>query len=54
MINTKIAYEIVIIILKTMAETPGEFTMRWEGPYTVTEKKGNVNYKEYQMTARNV
>ena len=28
-----------------MAETPGKFNNRWEGPYTVTEKKGNVNYK---------
>jgi hypothetical protein len=35
-----------IIMLKEMAETPGKFNMRWEGPYTVTEKKqGNVNYK---------
>ena len=34
-----------IVMLKEMAETPGKFNMRWEGPYTVTEKKSNVNYK---------
>ncbi len=27
-----------------MAETPGKFNMRWEGPFRVTEKKGNVTY----------
>ena len=38
-----------------MAETPGKFDMRWEGPYTVTEKKkAMLTIKEYQMTARNV
>ncbi len=24
---------------------PGKFNMRWEGPYTVVEKKSNVSYK---------
>jgi hypothetical protein len=24
---------------------PGKINMRWEGPYTVVEKKGNVSYK---------
>ncbi len=43
-----------IIMLKEMAETPGEFNMRWEGPYTVTKKKGNVNYKIVSNDARNV
>jgi hypothetical protein len=33
-----------IIMLKTMADTPGKFNMRWEGPFRVTEKKGNVTY----------
>jgi len=42
----RVLYEIGdIVMLKEMAETPGKFNMRWEGPYTVTEKKGNVNYK---------
>ena len=46
MIEMRKVYEIGdIIMLKEMAETPGKFNMRWEGPYTVTEKKGNVNYK---------
>ena len=27
-----------------MAETPGKFNMRWEGPFRVTEKKSNVTY----------
>jgi hypothetical protein len=31
-----------IIMLKMMAETPGKFNMRWEGPFRVTEKKSNV------------
>jgi hypothetical protein len=35
------------ILLKEMANTPGKFNMRWEGPYTVKERKGNVNYKIY-------
>jgi hypothetical protein len=30
-----------------MANTSGKFNMRWEGPYTVKERKGNVNYKIY-------
>jgi hypothetical protein len=35
----KILYEVAeIIILKTMAEMPGKFNMRREGPFTVTEK----------------
>ena len=33
------------IMLKTLADIPGKFNMRWEGPFTVVEKKGNVNYK---------
>ena len=28
-----------IIMLKTMADTPGKFNMRWEGPFRVTKKK---------------
>ncbi len=24
---------------------PGKFNMRWEGPYTVVEKKSNVSYR---------
>ena len=28
-----------------MANIPGKFNMRWEGPFSVTERKGNVNYK---------
>ena len=35
------------ILLKAMANTPGKFNMRWDGPYTISEKKGNVNYKIY-------
>ena len=31
-------------MLKTLADVPGKFNMR-EGPFTVVEKKGNVNYK---------
>ena len=33
------------IMLKTLDDIPGKFNMRWEGPFTVVEKKGNVNYK---------
>lgn len=28
-----------------MANTPGKFNMRWEGPYKVIERKGDVTYK---------
>jgi len=35
------------ILLRAMANTPGKFNMRWDGPYTISEKKGNVNYKIY-------
>ena len=42
----RVVYEIGdIIMFKKMAQTPGKFNMRWEGPYTVTENKGNVNYR---------
>ena len=33
------------VLLKQLAITPGKFNNRWEGPYTVKEKKGNVSYK---------
>jgi len=33
------------VMLKQLAVTPGKFNMRWEGPYTVIERKGNVSYK---------
>ena len=33
------------IMLKILADIPSKFNMRWEGPFTVVEKKGNVNYK---------
>jgi hypothetical protein len=33
------------IMLKTFADIPGKFNMRWEGPFAVAEKKGNVNSK---------
>jgi ribosomal protein L21E len=40
------AYEIGDrVMLKEMANVPGKFNMRWEGPYIVTEKKGDVTYK---------
>ena len=32
-------------MLKEMANIPGKFNMRWEGPFSITERKGNVNYK---------
>ena len=32
-------------MLKEMANIPGKFKMRWEGPFSITERKGNVNYK---------
>jgi hypothetical protein len=35
------------ILLKEMANTPGKFNMRWDGPYTISEMKENVNYKIY-------
>jgi hypothetical protein len=35
------------ILLKAMANTSGKFNMRWDGPYAISEKKGNVNYKIY-------
>jgi hypothetical protein len=28
-----------------MANIPGKLNMRWEGPFSITEGKGNVNYK---------
>jgi hypothetical protein len=34
-----------IVMLKEMANIPGKFNMRWEGPFSITERKGNVNYK---------
>ena len=33
------------ILFKQLAIVPGKFNMRWEGPYTVVEKKSNVSYK---------
>jgi hypothetical protein len=33
------------ILLKQLAIVPGKFNMRWEGPYTVVEKKSNVSYR---------
>jgi hypothetical protein len=33
------------VLLKQLAITPGKFNNRWEGPYTVKEKKGNVSYR---------
>jgi hypothetical protein len=33
------------VLLKEMANIPGKFNMRWEGPFSITERKGNVNYK---------
>ena len=33
------------VMLKVDEDIPGKFNMRWEGPYTVLEKKSNVNYK---------
>ena len=34
-----------LVLLKEMQNTPGKFNMRWDGPYTVLEKKSDVNYK---------
>jgi flagellar hook assembly protein FlgD len=34
-----------IVMLKEMANIPGKFNIRWEGPFSITERKGNVNYK---------
>jgi hypothetical protein len=39
-------------MLKEMANTPGKFNMRWEGPYTGKERKGYVNYKIYADTGK--
>lgn len=33
------------VLIKEMANTPGKFNMRWEGPYKVIERKGDVTYK---------
>ena len=33
------------VLLKEMANIPKKFNMRWEGPFSITERKGNVNYK---------
>jgi hypothetical protein len=33
------------VLLKEMANIPGKFNMRWEGPFSIAERKGNVNYK---------
>ena len=33
------------ILLKEMANVPGKFNMRWEGPYVILEKKSDVTYK---------
>jgi hypothetical protein len=34
-----------IVMLKEMANIAGKFNMRWEGPFSIKERKGNVNYK---------
>ena len=33
------------VMLKEMANVPGKFNNRWDGPFVIKEKKGNVNYK---------
>jgi len=33
------------VLMKQLAITPGKFNNRWDGPYTVKEKKGNVSYR---------
>ena len=33
------------VLLKEMEKIPGKFNMRWEGPFSIAERKGNVNYK---------
>jgi hypothetical protein len=33
------------VLLKVDEDIPGKFNMRWKGPYTVLEKKSEVNYK---------
>ena len=33
------------VYIKEMQNLPGKFNMRWKGPYTVIEKKSDVNYK---------
>ena len=33
------------ILLREMANTPGKFNMRWDGPFKVLEQKSDVTYK---------
>ena len=33
------------VLLKEMEKISGKFNMRWEGPFSIAERKGNVNYK---------
>jgi hypothetical protein len=33
------------VLLKVDEDIPGKFNMRWKGPYTVLEKKSEVNFK---------
>ena len=33
------------VLLKEITNIPKKFNMRWEGPFSITERKGNVNYK---------
>ena len=37
------------VLLKEMANTPGKFNMRWDGPYKVIEKKSDVTYKLLEL-----
>ncbi len=30
---------------KINTDIPGKFNMRWEGPFIVVKRKGNVNYQ---------
>jgi hypothetical protein len=33
------------VMIKVDEDIPGKFNMRWKGPYTILEKKSEVNYK---------
>ena len=38
--------------VKEMENITGTYIMHCDGPFSITERKGNVNYKKYPKTGR--